>query len=84
MAAGLPIVASEVGGLPEILDGGRNGVLVPGLDHARFCEAVLSLVDDPALARRYGDRARSFIENEYSLRTAIKYVEATYRELVPC
>jgi glycosyltransferase involved in cell wall biosynthesis len=84
MAAGLPIVASEVGGLPEILDHGRNGVLVPGLDHTRFCMAVLSLVDDPVLARRYGDRARSFIENEYSLRTAIKRVETTYRELVPC
>lgn len=84
MAAGLPIVASEVGGLPEILDHGRNGVLVPGLDQARFCDAVLSLVDDPLLARRFGDRARSFIENEYSLRTAIGHVEATYRELVPC
>jgi glycosyltransferase involved in cell wall biosynthesis len=84
MAAGLPIVASQVGGLPEILDQGRNGLLVSGLDHARFCAAVLSLVDDPVLAQRLGNRARSFIENEYSLRTAIGRVEATYRELVPC
>lgn len=84
MAAGLPIVASAVGGLPEILDHGRNGVLVPGLDLATFRDAVLRLVDDPVLARHYGDRARHFIEHDYSLRTAIGRVEATYRELAPC
>jgi glycosyltransferase involved in cell wall biosynthesis len=81
MAAGLPIVASEVGGLPEILDGGRNGVLVPGLDLDRFAAAVLGLVDDRARARALGAQARHFIENDYSLRTAIARVEATYREL---
>jgi len=84
MAAGLPIVASDVGGLPEILDQGRNGLLIPGLDVETFSAAVLRLVDDPALARSLGERARHFIENEYSLRTAIGRVEATYRELAPC
>lgn len=82
MAAGLPIVASEVGGLPEALAGGRNGVLVPGLDVERFADAVLSLVDDPARAAAFGAQARHFIENDYSLRTAVSHVEATYSELV--
>ncbi len=84
MAAGLPIVASEVGGLPEILDHGANGVLVPGHSHERFTAEVMRLIDDPQLAAGYGVRARRFIENDYSLRTAIRRVEATYRELVPC
>ncbi len=84
MAAGLPIVASDVGGLPEILDSGRNGVLVQGLEPQRFADAVLRLLDDPALAAGYGLSARRFIENDYSLRTAVQRVEATYRELVPC
>jgi glycosyltransferase involved in cell wall biosynthesis len=84
MAAGLPIVASEVGGLPEILDHGANGILVPGLAHDRFAAEVVRLVDDPRQATEFGIRARRFIENDYSLRTAIRNVEATYRELVPC
>lgn len=84
MAAGLPIVASSVGGLPEILDYGRNGLLVPTLDHESFGAALLRFVDDPVLARQFGDRARQFIENDYSLRTAIGRVEDTYRELALC
>lgn len=84
MAAGLPIVASQVGGLPEILDHGRNGVLVPGLQQAQFAAAVQGLMDEPQRARDYGARARHFIENDYSLRTAVRRVEATYRELAAC
>jgi L-malate glycosyltransferase len=84
MAAGLPIVASEVGGLPEVLAGGANGVLVPGLDVETFSAAVLRLMDDRDHARRIGARARRFIENDYSLRTAVQRVEATYAELLPC
>ena len=82
MAAGLPIVASQVGGLPEILDNGANGVLVPGHAQENFVRAVLQIIDDPELARAYGRRARRFIENDYSLNTAVRRVEATYRDLV--
>ncbi|MGS0756894.1 glycosyltransferase family 4 protein [Roseateles sp. GG27B] len=84
MAAGLPIVASEVGGLPEILDAGRNGVLVAGLDHDRFVAAVQALLEQPERARQLGQSARRFIENDYSLRTAVGRVEATYEELIGC
>lgn len=84
MAAGLPIVASDVGGLPEILDGGRNGVLVPGLDVERFAQAVAGLIDDPARAAVYGARARQFIEEDYSLSRAVSRVEAEYERLLAC
>lgn len=84
MAAGLPIVASEVGGLPEILNNGANGVLVPQLTHDTFVAATLQLIDDRVMAASYGRRARHFIENDYSLKTAVRRVEATYRELAAC
>jgi L-malate glycosyltransferase len=84
MAAGLPIVASEVGGLPEILAHGRNGVLVPGLNQHSFVAAVLRLMDEPERARGYGQAARRFIEYDYSLRSAAQRVERTYRELAAC
>ena len=84
MAASLPIVASSVGGLPEILDNGRNGVLVGGQDATTFSDAVLALMNDKTRAAEYGSRARAFIENDYSLSTAVTRVEATYRELAAC
>jgi glycosyltransferase involved in cell wall biosynthesis len=84
MAAGLPIVASEVGGLPEILDGGRNGVLVPGLEIERFAQAVAGLIDEPVRAAGYGAKARRFIEEDYSLTRAVGRVEAEYDRLLAC
>jgi len=84
MAAGLPIVASDVGGLPEILDGGRNGVLVPGMDVERFAQAVACLIDAPERAAHYGARARRFIQEDYSLAGAVGRVEAEYDRLLAC
>ena len=85
MAAGLPIVASAVGGLPEVLGDGDNGVLVPPGDGAVFVEAVLDLLGDPERAGRLGRNARRFIEQDYSLTAAVRRVEATYAEMMlPC
>ena len=84
MAAGLPIIASDVGGLPEVLDHGRNGILIPGLNVAAFVAAAQHVIDDAEGARKLGQRARQFIENDYSLSNAIRRVEHAYRELVPC
>jgi glycosyltransferase involved in cell wall biosynthesis len=82
MAAGLPIVASEVGGLPEILDHGRCGVLIPPGDERQFARAVLGLIERGQEARDFGAAARHFIENDYSLTAAVKRVEQTYDEVL--
>ena len=82
MAAGLPIVASAVGGLSEVLSYGENGLLVPPGDEAAFVDAVCSVIDDPDLGRRLGAAARRFIQHDYSLKTAVAAVEQTYRELL--
>lgn len=81
MAAGLPIVASRVGGLPEVLDHGRNGVLVQPGDDEAFAEAVIKLVRDPRRRRDLGDAARRFIETDYSLDTAVRKLEETYEQM---
>jgi len=85
MAAGLPIVASAVGGLPEILAGGRCGRLVPGGDEEAFVEAVLRLIAAPEEAARLGRAARQMIETDFSLDAAVRRVEETYLEVIgPC
>lgn len=82
MAVRLPIVASAVGGLPEILGHGRYGVLVPPGDEQAFTDAVVRLVRDGTERRRIGQAARRFIEEEYSVGVAVKRLEETYLELV--
>jgi glycosyltransferase involved in cell wall biosynthesis len=78
MAAGLPIVASAVGGVPEVIHHDCTGVLVPPGDEQGFVEAVSRLIRSPEEGRQLGRSARHFIENDYSLATAVKRVEQTY------
>jgi glycosyltransferase involved in cell wall biosynthesis len=82
MAAGLPVVASAVGGIPEILDHGASGVLVQPGDEEGFANAVSHLIDNPRERSRLGLAARHFMETKYSLHTAVSRVEETYYEMM--
>lgn len=82
MNAGLPIVASRVGGLPEVLKDGINSVLIPPRNPAMLAEQVLRLIEDPEEARRLGRGARQFIEERYSLEAATRKVETVYSALI--
>jgi 2-deoxystreptamine N-acetyl-D-glucosaminyltransferase/2-deoxystreptamine glucosyltransferase len=59
MAAGLPVVATAVGGIPEVVRDGETGVLVPPADVAALAEALDRLVADPGLRARLSDGARA-------------------------
>jgi glycosyltransferase involved in cell wall biosynthesis len=65
MAAGAAVVATDVGDNPEILDGGRAGLLVPPRDPTALARAIDRLVEDPELRRRLGSRARERVERVY-------------------
>jgi glycosyltransferase involved in cell wall biosynthesis/SAM-dependent methyltransferase/uncharacterized protein YbaR (Trm112 family) len=58
MAAGVPVVTAAVGGLPEAIEDGLNGRLVPALDPAALANAIVDLLVDPALAERLSEGAR--------------------------
>ena len=59
MASGLPSVASNVGGIPELVQDGVNGLLFPTGDAQALADAILRLHDHPAMARLMGEAARS-------------------------
>ena len=82
MAAGLPVVASRVGGIPELVQDGVTGLLVPAEDVRALAGAVNSLLDDPRLARRMGAQGRRFVQAEFSYRRMIDKTEAFYRRLL--
>ncbi|MER7764376.1 D-inositol-3-phosphate glycosyltransferase [Streptomyces sp. NPDC097619] len=56
-AAGTPVIAAEVGGLPVAVDDGTTGILVPGHDPVDYARALRRFVDDPGLTDRMGDAA---------------------------
>jgi glycosyltransferase involved in cell wall biosynthesis len=82
MAAGLPIVATDVGGLTEVLRDGESALLIPPRCPARMAEAVTRLIDDPELSRNLGQSARRFITSEYSLAASTARVETAYEEML--
>ena len=68
MAAGVPIVASEVGGVPEILENDVNGLLVPPADPASLADACLRLLCDKSLADRLTAAAHDTVLERFDIR----------------
>ena len=82
MAAGLPSIASDVGGIPELLQHGRNGLLVPPGDADALAAAIIRLIDNDAEATALGAAARATVEVRYSFDRMVASFEDLYvREL---
>jgi glycosyltransferase involved in cell wall biosynthesis len=67
LASRLPAVVTAVGGNPEIVRDGREGLLVPRGDAAAAASALLRLLDDPGTAGRLGEAGRARVEERYRL-----------------
>ncbi len=81
MAARLPMVATAVGGTPEIVREGHDGFLVPPGAPAALARRMLDLLGDPALRRRMGQRGRQIVEREFSLAQMRTSYDALYQAL---
>jgi glycosyltransferase involved in cell wall biosynthesis len=76
MSCGLPTVATAVGGTPEVIEDGTNGLLVPANDDGALADALLCLIENPDLARRLGNAARKTIGGRYSMEATVdRYIE---------
>ena len=77
MAAGKPVVASHVGGLPNLVQDGETGFLVPARDAEAFAERLGQVLQDVALARRLGRRGREVARQRF----AVERVARAYYDL---
>ena len=82
MAAGVPVVASAVGGIPDQIRHGWEGILVPPDDPNALGEALGALLRDPACARRLGEAGRRRTQNEFSHETLVRRIEGVYRAAI--
>lgn len=82
MAVGKPVVATAVGGVPEVVADGETGLLVPPGDSEALAEAVGALLKDEARAADMGDRARQRAAAQFDVRLMIERTEAVYADIL--
>jgi len=81
-AAGLPVVATTVGGVPQQVREGREGFLVPPRDHLRLAESLVRVAQDADLRHHLAEVARDRA-SEYDIRAAVLAQERVYAEVAP-
>lgn len=82
MRNGLPVVATRVGGNPEIIEDGETGILVPPRDPEAFGEAVISLLRDPARREGMGRAGRDRVKSDFALSSVTRRYESLYGEVL--
>ncbi len=82
MAAEMPIVATAVGGVPEIIKDRQSGILVPSQDGKALVAAIDEMITHPKLAQWLGQEARRFIAQEYQLGSSTAKLESLYTAVV--
>lgn len=78
MACGLPVIANKVGGIPDIVDDGKNGLLIELDDRNAFVEAMLLLANDESKRKAFGKESRNVACNQWSLEQCVKGYENLY------
>ena len=79
MAAGRPVAATRVGGMPEVIEDGVTGRLVPPADPAALAEAIAAILDSPRCAERMGAAGRARAQ-DFSDAAMLDRLSAVYRD----
>ena len=82
MACGRPIVATTAGGMPEVVQDGTTGILVPPRDHAALAEAIVRLLKDEPLRERMGEAGRSLANARFSAERMVAETLHVYERVV--
>jgi glycosyltransferase involved in cell wall biosynthesis len=82
LAQGTPVIASRVGGIPELIEDDRSGLLVPPGQVPPLAEAMRRLWNDDSLARRLGKHGRTEVVPRYTWERVVDRLETVYREVL--
>lgn len=81
MAQEVPVVVSDAGGMPELVQDGHSGLVVPVKNSRALASALMGLYEDPLLRRRLGENARRRIKEEFDIQTTIDDVIGLFERL---
>ena len=82
MASGLPVFATQHGGIPEAIENGVSGVLVPERDHEKLAAALLDAVKHPGYLSRTALNGAGFVRKNFDLRAQAQRLEDTYLKII--
>ncbi len=82
MAAGLPVVSTAVGGIPELVQDGQTGLLVPPQDPTALAQALITLLNDHGRATQMGQAGRQRIADHFTIEQMVTQTEALYERLL--
>jgi glycosyltransferase involved in cell wall biosynthesis len=82
MAAGLPAIATDVGGNREVINNGSNGLLTPPNDPEALAKVILSLLENPTVASKLAYAGRERVRRDFSFQRLIANVDAMYTDLL--
>jgi len=82
MVLGKPIVATDVGGIPEVVRHNKNGFLVSPGDSGALAEAIIKLLRDKELSRKMGEEGRRQINERFSAKKMVDDIEGVYQEML--
>ncbi len=82
LATGLPVVTTTVGGIPETIESGRNGLLVQPFNSKQFSDRILYLLDHPSEAAEMGAKARQTVVEQLDWRIVVKEAMKVYEEVL--
>jgi len=80
-SAGVPAVASDIGGIPDVMIAGQTGEMVPARDADALAAAVIKMLRDPELSRRYADAAFERVSRNFDLPAVCDRLEKLYLSL---
>jgi glycosyltransferase involved in cell wall biosynthesis len=83
MACGVPVVASRIGAVPEILEEGREGILCEPGDTGALLQAVRMLLSDEGLRRAMGEMGREKVRRNFDIEKGLDRLEALYEGILP-
>jgi len=82
MAAGKPIVATTVGGIPEAITHGETGILVPPREPTRIADAVMDLLNDPVKCERMGEKGKKRAREHFDIARMVADYDHLYRQCI--
>ncbi len=82
LALARPVVATRVGGIPEIIRDGETGLLIPPEEPEQLAEALLRLLRNPQEGEKFGERGRAVVAREFNVETMARRTAEVYREVL--
>ena len=82
MAMGLPVIATQVGGVPEVVTDGKTGILVPAQDSTALAKAIVRLAKDAKLARELAQAGHERAHSAFGAEAMVDRISAVYQELL--